>query len=76
MSELKNPNSSDCDVSAVVVNYHCAADTVACVNSMLVDMPNVEVVVVDNRVVGWSTGAKVGDCRGEAERCGRGRWSG
>ena len=48
MSALKKPHSSGHDVSAVVVNYYCAADTVACVNSILVDMPNVEVVVVDN----------------------------
>lgn len=40
--------SSPHDVSAVVVNYHCATDTVACVNSMLADFPSIEVVVVDH----------------------------
>lgn len=35
-------------LSAVVVNYRCHADTLACVNSLLRDDPHLTVVVVDN----------------------------
>ena len=35
-------------LSALIVNYHCAVDTLACVASLLADAPRTEVVVIDN----------------------------